>query len=141
MAQVMSSSGQYSLQYFLPLLLYPSSTCISILALDDRMHKADFSNTDFPLPLIVLRGKLPHREQCVHLIFFQVQCYHCCLWGNLWTDHHFHPFHLSAIREVIFLKRVGCSQFCLLKLLLWLSFWSSHYCKTCINASYRAISA
>lgn len=71
MAQVTSPNDHYSLLYLLLLLFYPSSTSISILALADRMQKVDFPNTDFPLLLMILRGKLPHREKHAHLIYFK----------------------------------------------------------------------
>lgn len=49
----------------------PSFMCISIPALDDRMHKSDFANRDFPLLLMIFRDKLPHRKQHAHLTFFK----------------------------------------------------------------------
>lgn len=55
--------------------------------------------------------------------------------------HHFHPFISQQSEKQFLIKQDGHAEFCLLQLLSWLSFWSSHYCKTCVNASYRAVSA
>ena len=141
MAQVTSPSGQYSLLYFLPLLLYPSPICISILALHDRRHKDDFSNWDFPLLLMILKGKLPHREQCAHRTYFKCSATIAVSGRTYGWAATFTPFISQQLENSFFLKKGGHSEFCFLKLLPRLPFWSSHYRKACINASYRAISA
>lgn len=103
MAQVMSPSGHSFLLYFFSLLLYPSFTCISTLALYDRMHKADFANRDFPLLLMILRSKL-HTENNMPISHTSSTMLPLLSLGKHMDGPPLSPFHLSAIRDAIFDK-------------------------------------